>query len=334
MSGLDVLGAVSAASGLLESAISIIERLHKAYGDMKAFEEVFESRVIEIQGILTIIELVKNESNLRTAAVLSEIENIRKITEKLVEHLESTMPGEKSQARRFAHQIAKGSKDQERLAKLMERLDRAKSNLGLSLHVANVGVTHGVGDDLAINTDILNRVDQLLRNIFGDEGGLRIAELVKNQHPQNDGFVHIKGEDLSRITTSGDDLGGNSKDAGWLSRRITLNNVTREQALQINGPIGEKGWREEVSHLEIRNNEASGSSIQINHAVSEEAFYAMLANRDRNKRIGHNDHNDHNDHIGSRMRISAGLGEGWGIPGVIRGIILWVNILFDFRIIE
>ncbi|KAJ8063731.1 hypothetical protein OCU04_007594 [Sclerotinia nivalis] len=328
MSGLDVLGAISAASGLLESAISIIERVNKAYGDVKAFEEVFGARVIEIQGILTIIELVKNESNLRTAAVLSEIENIRKITEKLIEHLELTMPGEKSQARRFAHQLAKGSKDQEALVKLMERLDRAKSNLGLSLHVANVGVTRGVGDDLAINTDILNRVDELLRNVFGDEGGLKIAELVKNQHPQNDGLVHIKSEDLSRRTTNGDDVQGNSKDAGWISGRIVLNNVTREQALQINGPIGEKGWREEVFHLEIRDNEASGSSIQINHAVSEEAFYAMLAHKDRSKPNGYN---DHNGHIGSRMQISAGLGEGWGIPGVIRGIILWVNVLFDFH---
>lgn len=62
-------------SALLESTVGLIERLRKAYDDKKSSTQVLGSHVVEIQGILTILELVKNEADLRTAAVLSEIEN-------------------------------------------------------------------------------------------------------------------------------------------------------------------------------------------------------------------------------------------------------------------
>lgn len=60
--------------------------------------------------------------------------------------------------------------------------------------------------------------------------------------------------------------------------RPVLENVTKEQALQTNGPVGEKGWRE-VSQLEIRSNTADGRSIQLNHGISTDAFDRLLATR-------------------------------------------------------
>lgn len=67
-------------------------------------------------------------------------------------------------------------------------------------------------------------------------------------------------------------------EAGKPTARIVLDNITEEQALQINGPIGEKGWWE-VSQLEIRNNRAIGRSIQVNHGTSTEVFDRLLAAR-------------------------------------------------------
>ncbi|KAK6608904.1 hypothetical protein H4I96_02835 [Botrytis cinerea] len=272
--GLEIIGAISAVAGLLESSISLFERLRRTYNDQKESSKILGAHVVEIQGILTILDLVKHEANLRTAAQLG-----------------TNDAGDKSQARRFAHQFLQGTKEQETLAKLMERLEHAKSSLGLGLHVAHVGVTRVVGDKVAINMEILNRVDGLLRNVFGDDGGLEIAEVVKNHRPEKDGLVHIKSEELSLRTSR--DL----KDAERGSGRIVLKNVTREQALQINGPIGEKGWRE-VSQLEIRDNEAAGSGIQVNHAVSEDVFLKLLTHKSQNKSDGT---------LGPILQISAGL---------------------------
>ncbi|RAL64619.1 hypothetical protein DID88_001652 [Monilinia fructigena] len=282
MAGLEIIGAISAVSGLLESAIGLFERVRKTYNDEKKSTEVLGNYVFEIQRILAILELVENEADLRTAAVLSEIENIRKIAEKLVGSLERMMPGEKGQIRRFAHQFAHGSREQEALVDLMDRLNRAKSNLALNLHVAHVGITRVVGDNFTINIDILNRIDKLLRNVFGEDGGLKIANLVKDRPLEDDGFVHVNSGEF--IPSMDDDnlKESHPKDANSIASRIVLRNVTKEQAFQINGPIGERGWRE-VNQLEICDNEASGSSLQINHAVSEELFLQLLAQQRSNQ---------------------------------------------------
>ncbi|KAI9643516.1 hypothetical protein NHQ30_008135 [Ciborinia camelliae] len=181
MAGLEVIGAISAVSTLLESTIGLIERLRKTYDDQKNSTQTLERHVVDIQGILKILDLVKHVPDLRTAEVLSEIENIRMIARKIIGSLEVMIPGEKGQARRFAHQLTRGTQEKEALAKLMERLDRAKSNLGLSLHLVNVGVTRFVGNSVAINKDILTRIDTLLRNTIGEDGGLKIADLIKNR---------------------------------------------------------------------------------------------------------------------------------------------------------
>jgi hypothetical protein len=66
-----------------------------------------------------------------------------------------------------------------------------------------------------------------------------------------------------------------------VTSRIVVDNVTEEQALQINGPVGEKGWWE-ASHVMIRNNQASGNSIQVNHGMSMDVFEQLLKARATN----------------------------------------------------
>lgn len=70
-----------------------------------------------------------------------------------------------------------------------------------------------------------------------------------------------------------------SKGARLGSSRTVSNNISKEQAIQLNAPIGEK----EVLKLEIRDNESMGTSIQINHAISEDLFRQLLAHHSRRK---------------------------------------------------
>ena len=60
--------------------------------------------------------------------------------------------------------------------------------------------------------------------------------------------------------------------------RIIIGNLTRLQALQINGPIGEDEWKT-ISHLEIRDNEAGLASSQVNYPVSGIVFASLLFDR-------------------------------------------------------
>lgn len=60
--------------------------------------------------------------------------------------------------------------------------------------------------------------------------------------------------------------------------RLVVGNLTEDQAIQINGPIGRDGWVE-VSRVEIHNNTSAGESTMINHAISMDAFKALLEQR-------------------------------------------------------
>lgn len=69
--------------------------------------------------------------------------------------------------------------------------------------------------------------------------------------PLSDGDVACFNDEVASLTS---DVDGTPKAAvNHPTSRIVIHNITEEQALQINGPIGKKGWWE-VSHLEIRNN--------------------------------------------------------------------------------
>ncbi|KAF7857810.1 uncharacterized protein EAF02_011177 [Botrytis sinoallii] len=256
----ETIGAISAVSALLESTISLLGRLPKTYQDPKNSAQILGTHVVEIQRVLEILELVKHEVDLRTTAVLSEIETIHIIATELNSHLEVMLSGEKSQARRSDPQSLQETKEQEALTKLMALLENAKSELGVGLNAARVEVTRLVSDKM----NILNRVDELLWNTFGDDRGLARTGVVKKYQPRKTNSVDVARENI--------------EDAERVSRRIVSNNVAREQALQINAPIGEKGWRE-AFQLKIRDNEAAGNSIQINHAISEDLFNRLLAHR-------------------------------------------------------
>ncbi|TGO37888.1 hypothetical protein BHYA_0086g00030 [Botrytis hyacinthi] len=247
--------AISAVSISLESIISLLGRLPKTYS-----AQIVGTYVVEIKRILEILDLVKHEVDLRTTAVLSEIETIDKIATELRSNLEVMVSGEEIQARRSDPQSPIGKTEKETLTKLMALLEHAKSNLGTGLNTARVEVTRLVSDKM----NILNRVDGLLLNIFGDDRGFGSIGVVKKYQPQKTNGAEVALE--------------NVEDAGRVSRRIVSRNVAREQALQINAPIGEKGWRE-AFQIEIQDNEATGSSIQINHAISEDLFDKLLAHR-------------------------------------------------------
>ena len=60
--------------------------------------------------------------------------------------------------------------------------------------------------------------------------------------------------------------------------RIVVDNVTEDQAFQINGPVGKQEWYQ-ISHLTIKDNKATGQSIQINDEISAELFTILLQSR-------------------------------------------------------
>lgn len=57
-----------------------------------------------------------------------------------------------------------------------------------------------------------------------------------------------------------------------------MNNLTFDQAVQVNAPIGTEGWTE-VNSLTIKDNVARGYSTQVNHGMAKDDFRSAIAGR-------------------------------------------------------
>ncbi|KAF2640902.1 hypothetical protein P280DRAFT_480369 [Massarina eburnea CBS 473.64] len=293
---MEVLGAISAASALLEMAITMVGRIRKAYEQQKEFANIVGGHHDELKEIRDIIQLVEEETALRTAAITSQLVTIRDLTKKLIECLNVLDLGDKRPIRKFAHHLVQGSKDQKAIADKMDKLGRAKSSLILQLQVVNVGLTRTVEENIVANVESIKRIDALLQQRFGEGQGLRLAEFLDSRLIQGDEVVALSEHDIALFNRESTSLTADT-DATLESAtrsttsRIVVGNVTEEQALQINGPIGEEGWWE-VSHLKIRNNRASGKSIQINHGMSMDIFEQLL----RARTTGHQEYIESEQH--------------------------------------
>ncbi|RDW63467.1 hypothetical protein BP6252_11012 [Coleophoma cylindrospora] len=264
----DILSTVSAASALLEQAIGIIVRLRTANERDKDLKSVLESHNVALENTKAIIELIKAETALQTAAVGHFLTDVNVAMSNLLRLLKALDPGEKSRLRRFVHQLAEGSKDEKALADGMQKLDRAKSDLGLCLQVSSVGLKQTPGSGFAADAEIINRISTLLEEVLGADGSdvplnsCDIEFLNKEGQASRSGSKYSTVQDEGKLGTS----------------RIIVDNLTEDQARMINGSIGEDVWKE-VAHLEIRGNTAKGESEMFNYGMDSDTYDKIRAER-------------------------------------------------------
>lgn len=134
----------------------------------------------------SIIGIIDDEEDLQTASVTSELVRLREVQFKLIKLLEELDPKLKGTAHQFVRQLTKGSSDESRLSSIMNELGQVKSMLLLRIQVANVGVMRNMEKRFVANTEVIERVDQFLREEIGGCKGLRIARLLKGRLPSRE----------------------------------------------------------------------------------------------------------------------------------------------------
>jgi hypothetical protein len=179
------LSAVQAATQLLEQAFRVLGRLRKAHARQKALVDVLAHHEGELASVKAIIGIIDDEEDLRTASVTSELIRLKVVQSKLVKLLEELDPKPRGPAQQFVRQLTKGSSDEGRLSSIMTELGQVKSMLLLRIQVANVGVMHNMEKRLVANTEVIERIDQFLREEIGGCKGLRIARLLKGRLPSS-----------------------------------------------------------------------------------------------------------------------------------------------------
>ena len=181
----EFLGVLSAAAQLLDQSIRVLGRIRKAHQRQKALLDVLTQYESELNSVRAMIGIIEDEEDLRTAHVCSEVMRLKDVQEKLAKLLEKLDPRLKKPVHQFAHQLTKGSSDESKLTGIMSEVGQVKSMLLLRIQVANVGVMRDVQQGLVANTEVIERVDQFLREEVGGCEGLKIARLLQGRDPSS-----------------------------------------------------------------------------------------------------------------------------------------------------
>ena len=176
---------VSAVSTLIEQSFTLLERVQTAVERQKSNSSNLIDLSRDITSAKEIVGLVKDEAVLGTAGVAKAMGDVLRVVTNLeVFFKELEISALNSPVRQFAHQLIKGTKEQQKMDELMKGLRNAKSNLSLHIQVAHVGLTRTASQALAVDPNIVERIDKLLQKRLGEGKGLRIAALIR-QRPRS-----------------------------------------------------------------------------------------------------------------------------------------------------
>lgn len=93
-----------------------------------------------------------------------------------------------------------------------------------------------------------------------------------------DGTIVLSDSDLAKIQGKEMLARGDKSDAEF-SERIIVGNMCKDQAIQINGPIGADLWKD-ISRLEVRDNRAEDVSVQVNYITTLDDLNVLWARQD------------------------------------------------------
>ncbi|KAH6849628.1 hypothetical protein B0I37DRAFT_369468 [Chaetomium sp. MPI-CAGE-AT-0009] len=269
----EIFATAATAAAVLEQSIALFSRVRQAVARQKGLPELISKYSAEVSQTKTIVELAASEAALKTPNVGATIVKLAAVGEALHSHL-SKVASTKGRVHGFVRQLVSGRQDQEKLEEIMGELGNAKQDLSLGIQLANVGLTRAVGETLQVNAAAVDTVNKLLTERLGPTYTLRMARLIEGRPRNADGSVTLTEDDIASLSTESNVAGGTTPETS----RIVRENQASGSALQVNTPIGEDLWKD-MGNITIERNQAQGSASQWNYPISADTFLAALQTR-------------------------------------------------------
>ena len=138
------MASTAAVTQLLGQAITLIQEIHQARDTVSGYPKLIDGYSTQLRDLRRTLVLVQQEKELQTSGVTEQATRVQDLAQELEAFLTQTTGWKsKSTARRYAHAIISGKKDEKDLARVLDRLDRARMELGSRVLLAQAGL---VGD--------------------------------------------------------------------------------------------------------------------------------------------------------------------------------------------
>jgi exonuclease VII small subunit len=132
------VGAVAAVLQLSDTGLNGIGKLKDAYKHYHRRSTLLDRCQDELQSIKSLVELVKTESALHTAAVARALNRLKGPEEQLEKWLTKVSTGNKSAGHNFLRELTHGSDDRKQLKSIMKELDQANHHLDSVIQIRHV----------------------------------------------------------------------------------------------------------------------------------------------------------------------------------------------------
>ncbi|KAI5457340.1 hypothetical protein BGZ63DRAFT_428057 [Mariannaea sp. PMI_226] len=259
-----------AATATIDQSLRLIHRVTAAIDNHKNGNKRLEFLCQDLSSTTEVIKLVQALEDLWTKGVLKSLNNMLKHAQELELHVLSVKKKSSTghSFRQMAYQFMSGPGELERTNKMVAELMTLKATLILQIQVAHVGLTVGKDQEKQnhfVNSVILHKVNEAVEMKLGKGKGLKIAEVLQGKKPDGNGMIYLTKEEYECLLLHESDEDDASKELGTIR---VANNLTTDQALQINGFIDD-GWQNISPNfdLTIEHNKSHNESIQVNGPI-------------------------------------------------------------------
>lgn len=158
--------------------------LYDARERQQNLSKVLQSHEQELDNIIQILNVVKQEPVLQVATMMEDLEQLKLHGRSLRTCLEE-YGKDRGQFKQYANQLFNGKRNIDDLAAIMASMSHAKANLNIKIQVVHVGLTRCVGDGVVVSCELVESLDRKLQRLFGEGKGLKLAQLLRNKQPDS-----------------------------------------------------------------------------------------------------------------------------------------------------
>ncbi|KAJ2994009.1 hypothetical protein NUW58_g1663 [Xylaria curta] len=146
---MDVISSIAAVSQLLCQAIELWQQVQTTYERVKARPKLLLDANAQLSNLLQILSRIEREPKLRTDEIDTQLKFIKNIAIELCERLKIMAALQRRSAfRQSMRAWSHGSRDEAKLAHILNRLEQAKTELTIHINVVHVGLTKDIADEV------------------------------------------------------------------------------------------------------------------------------------------------------------------------------------------
>ncbi|KAI6777572.1 uncharacterized protein J7T54_002883, partial [Emericellopsis cladophorae] len=260
----EAIGAAASIIGIIGAALTVIQEIRNARGRVRGTSETLDNMSKHLDAIVESLSLVRDEDRLQTARVELQVKAITNITAELRSFLDSLAARQREKTMsQFFYALKSGDKDDKKLQGILDQLDRARSELGLRISVAQVGLVGSLQDGFRVAFGVLEQINTRVNKVLGIN--LALMDIVKNQALQQtvDGTVPVRTSDVLTIGMSGRDDTPSMSSSSEVRETNIYGNVTLGQARIMTGNIGVEGWQRTAGRKTTIANNQFDRDVQI-----------------------------------------------------------------------